>query len=404
MNRKQLGTLLVLLLVVGGVGLYAYLRNNAAWRAGAAGGDGNRVLGKFDLNAVERIVIREKEASLTLARDGERWTVREREYPADFGRIRKTVQDLWQLKPLQRVKVGEAQLARLELLPPGKEAGTGTLVELFAGNDQPVAALLLGKKYMKESDLFPGDTGFPAGRYLMPYPSGGEPSVSLVGEVFADLVPNPEKWIDADFIKPGNIRSVTLEGKTPGHQWTLTRKESAWELANPGPDEKLDAAKVPAFQSLLGSPHILDVLKPEAKPQGMDTKVTVASEDGFTYTLAFGSPEGDKVPVTVKVEATLAAERPPGKDEKPEDKARLDEEFAKRKKELEARLTREKALSGRVYLLSKTLLEALDKSRGELLEVKGAEPGEPGVANQGTHPAPAAPAAPAPEAGANEAP
>lgn len=365
----------MLLLVVGGVGLYAYLRNNAAWREGAAGGDGKRVLGKFDLNAVERIVIKEKETSLTLAKEGERWMVREREYPADFGRIRKTVQDLWQLKPLQRVKVGESQLARLHLLPPGKEEEAGTLVELYAGGegDKPVAALLLGKKHMKESELFPGDEGFAAGRYLMPYPSAGNPSVSLVSEVFGDLVPKPEMWIDTAFIKPGPIRSVALEGKAPDHHWRLDKTDSTWQLADAKADEKVDAAKVPAFQSLLGSPRLLDVMKPDAKPEGMETRVKIESEDGFAYTLTFGTPDGDKVPVTVAVEAKLATERTPGKDEKPEDKARLDEAFAKKKTELEEKLTREKALAGRVYLLSKTLLDALDKPRAELLEIRTAE-------------------------------
>jgi hypothetical protein len=120
--------------------------------------------------------------------------------------------------------------------------------------------------------------------------------------------------------------------------------------------------------------------------------------DGFRYDLKIGKVIGDNHPVTATVTAEIAKERTPAADEKPEDKARLDSEFAGKQKKLEEKLAQEKKFEGRMYLVAKYSVEPLLKERNSLLPDK---PAEPAKAPEGTSPAPGttpaagAPAAPA---------
>jgi len=392
MNRKQFSILLVLVLVIGGLGIAAYRHNSESWESNASAG--GRVLGKFALNDVTQVSIKDSHSAVTLAKKGDAWVVADRgDYPADFARIGNFIQGLWELKPLQDVKVGPSQLGRLDLVAPepdkkeakdaknAKEsAHTGTLVELKGDGGKSIAALLLGKKsFSKSSGGFGGGEGFANGRYVMPVGPANAP-VSLVSETLENAEPKPQEWLDKTFLRIDGIASVTVdrpaEGKTPAIQWTLSRKDDKaldWKLADAKPDEKLDSAKLPSFPAILGSPGFTDV-KAIKEPAGNGGKVTVRTFDHFTYVLNFGKPEGENLPLAFTVSADLPKERTPGKAEKPEEKKKLDDEFAAKNKKLEEKLKKEKGLEGRVYLVSKTSFEPLFKSRADLLEVKKASP------------------------------
>jgi hypothetical protein len=67
--------------------------------------------------------------------------------------------------------------------------------------------------------------------------------------------------------------------------------------------------------------------------------------------------------VTVEVSAKLATERTPGKDEKPEDKTKLDEEFKTKLKGFEDKLAAEKKFEGRPFLIAKSTMDLVVKDR-----------------------------------------
>jgi hypothetical protein len=372
MNRKQLTSLLVLVLIIGGAGIAVYKHNSSSWEGVATSGATSRVLGNFVLNDVARVLIQTGTASLTLAKKNDAWVVRERDdYPADFGRVGDFIQALWQLKPVQDVKVGASQLGRLELLPPAKgAAAAATLVDLQNKDSKRMVALLIGKKFLKKSPRFPDEEGFPAGRYVMPS-DAVSPKVSLVSETLDQADPNPASWLDKSFLKIDRIQSVALtSGSIP---WKLSRDNDTgteWKLADLKADEKLDAAKVPSFASILGAPGFTDVLPADARRDGFDSTVVVETFDHFAYTLKFGKPDGDNLPLTAAVTADLPKERTPGKDEKPGDKKRLDDEFAATNKRLSETLAKSKTFEARVYLVSKAAFDPLLKPRAELLAPK----------------------------------
>jgi hypothetical protein len=70
------------------------------------------------------------------------------------------------------------------------------------------------------------------------------------------------------------------------------------------------------------------------------------------------------------VAAQLSKERTPGKEEKPEDKAKLDKEFKEKQTKLEEKLSQEKAYEKWVYLVSSWSLDSLLKPRHELMAEK----------------------------------
>jgi hypothetical protein len=78
--------------------------------------------------------------------------------------------------------------------------------------------------------------------------------------------------------------------------------------------------------------------------------------------------------MVVVVTAQIPKERTPGKDEKAEDKARLDKEFKEKQKKFEDKLSQEKSFEKWVYLVSNWTVDSLLKERAQLLVEKKEEP------------------------------
>jgi hypothetical protein len=378
MKGKQLFILLVLAALAAG-GWY-YLSPETFSRSSRKARAEGKII-DFPINDVERIKIKSSEGELNVVKKGDTWVVPERaDYPANFEQVSGFIRKLWELKTVQDVKVGKSQMPRLELDEPGKGDKPGTLVELIGANDKALASILLGKKFSRKSEGGGNEMGMPAfaiGRYVKPVDGA---QVSLVNESFDDVEPSPEKWLAKDFVKVDPAKSISVTGQTDAQKWTITRESATgeWKLADAKPDEKVDANKNFSLGSIFSSPNFDDVLAPTAKPEetGLDkpTVAKIETFDGFTYELKIGKPSGKDTPVTVAVSADLPKERTPGKDEKPEDKTKLDDEFKAKQKRLEEKLANEQKFAGRVYLVPQSSVEPLLKDRAALLPDKPAEP------------------------------
>ena len=101
---------------------------------------------------------------------------------------------------------------------------------------------------------------------------------------------------------------------------------------------------------------------------------TVDTFDNFNYTLKVGQKTNDNYPLAMSVSAQLPKERTPGKDEKPEDKTKLDKEFKEKQKKLEEKLAQEKTFENWVYLVSSWTVDPLLKERSQLMVEKKEEP------------------------------
>jgi len=386
MNRKQLIVLLVLVVVLGAAGLVIYQRNQSSWQGSGREGAARKLLGELPVNDVAAIVIKGGTNELELVRKDNLWRVKQRkDYPANFSEISGLLLKAADLKAAQTEEVGPSQLGRFKLLPPGTGTNTAVLVELRDQGGKVIKSLLLGKTHMRKSEGRPspmgemGDNeGWPDGRYVM---VGTEAkTVAVVSDPLSNLEAKPDQWLNKDFFKVEKIRSIAVTYPVATNSWKVTRDTetaSDWKLADAKPDEKLDSSKTSSFSYALSSPSFNDVLPADTKPEpaGLDkpTVVTIDTFDNFTYTIKLGQKTNDNVPLIVAVTAQIPKERTAGKDEKPEDKTRLDKEFKEKQKKFEDKLSQEQGYGKWIYLVSNWTVDSLLKERGQLLVEKKEE-------------------------------
>jgi pyruvate/2-oxoglutarate dehydrogenase complex dihydrolipoamide acyltransferase (E2) component len=108
----------------------------------------------------------------------------------------------------------------------------------------------------------------------------------------------------------------------------------------------------------------------DAKPENGTAHATVTADtfDNLTYTLRMGKlKNGEDYLVGVSVSGEPPRDRPPEKDEKAEQKAQRDKDFAENRKRLESRLAREKALAQWTYVVEAKQITPLLKTREQMV-------------------------------------
>ena len=384
MNRNQLIILLVLVAVLGGAGIMLHKKQKSSWE-GANPSAGKKLLGDFPINDVAHIEVKQGANALNLAKKDDKWCVRERnDYPANWPQISELLIKLGDLKIVQSESVGQSQLTRLNLVP-GTSTNSAVVVDFKDKSDKPIRSLLLGKKHMKKSNRpnpMMGDMdddesgGFPDGRYVKV--GSDAKDVILISDALANVDTKPDQWLNKDFFKVEKIRSVAVNFPVATNSWKISRETETgeWKLADAKPTEQLDNSKASGVGNALSAPSFNDVSMAKPEELGLDkpTTVTLDTFDNFTYTLKVGQKTNDNLPLVVSVAADLPKERTPGKDEKPEDKDKLDKEFKEKQKKLEEKLSQEKPFEKWTYLVSNWTLDQLLKERSQLMVEKKEEP------------------------------
>jgi len=379
MNRKQFLILLVLVAVIGGAGLLVNKQRQGDWQQSSSGG-GQKLAAALDVNAVAAVSIKSSAGELSLVKSGDAWVVKERgDYAANFGNIADLIRKFADVKAVQTEQVGASQHARLELQAPGDGEGKGTLVELKGKDGKALKSVVLGKKLTKKSEGGPfGGGEFPVGRWVRD--TGTKDTVIVTSEQFADAEPKPENWLEKDFLKIEKLKSIAVTYATNAATgWKVTRETEGaeWKLAGVKPTEQVDTNKLSALGSPLSSPSFSDVVaNPQADKLGLDKPATLVLEtfDGFTYTAKSGTANGDNYPFQVAVAGNFPKTRTPAKDEKPEDKDKLDKEFAEAQKKFADKLAADQKYAKWTYLVSKWTLDSVLKSRADLMVEKKEEP------------------------------
>jgi len=382
MNRKQLILLLLALAVIGGAGLVLLKRNQNSWTESEQQ-IGQKLLKNYQYNDVAAIHIK-GDADLTLERKDDGWHVQQRGgYPANVTQIRELLIKMGDLKVVQSDPIGGSQLARMHLAEPGKGADSAVLLEFKDAQGKTLQSLLLGKKHMREEpegrSRMPsfGEEGFPDGRYVML--GGDTKTVLTISDSLNNVDPKPAEWLDKDFFKVEKLQTVSFVSTNATNSWKLSRtnETAPWALADLKPGEVFDSNKVSSLASSLNFPSFVDVAAdPAPDKTGLDKPLTVTIEtlDHFTYTLKIGhkTPEND-YDISVAVTADIPAARTPGKDEKAEDKTKLDKEFAEKTKTMQDKLKKEMFLAKWTYLVNSWLVDPFIRDRAQLMVDKQAE-------------------------------
>lgn len=379
MNGKQFGILLALVVVLGGAGLMLYKKSSSSWSGGGTA-VGQKLLGEFDVNAVTQIHVKHGPNELLLAKKGDLWRVTQRgDYPANFPEISSLLLKLKDMKVVQSEAIGQSQLPRLELVASGSNAPTN--VELRDESGKAIKTLVLGKKHMRKSQGSPmgdmDDGGWPDGRYVQV--GGAVDKVMLVSDSLANLEPNADNWLNKDFFKIEKAKSIAVTFQIATNSWKLARETEGADLklVDAKPGEELDSAKASGVANPLSSPSFADVavgVSPEASGLDKPTVINVETLDGFAYAVKVGAKTNDNFFLSMSVSANFVKERTPGADEKPEDKTKLDKEFADKLKKLEEKLTAEKAYEPWTYLVASWTVDSIIKERSHFMVEKKEEP------------------------------
>jgi hypothetical protein len=218
-------------------------------------------------------------------------------------------------------------------------------------------------------------------------PAGDQ--VVVVNDPLANVEPKPEQWIKKDFVKIEKVKSAAVSFPESTNSWKLTRETESgdWKFAESKPGEQLDTSKAGSATGSIGSPSFTDILTGASADASMAklTQVSFETFEGFAYNLKVGAKTNENYPVQVTVSADFPKERTPGKDEKPEDKAKLDKEFKDAQKKLEEKLAQEKKFEGWTFVVSGWTMDSILKSRSELLAEKKEEPKETAVPSTPSH-------------------
>jgi hypothetical protein len=386
MNGKQLAILLLLAALLGGGGFVLYRQQRTSW-TGSSISDGKKLLGEFPVNDVAHIMIRQGSNELNVVRKDDLWRVRERsDYPAGYAQISEFLLKLRELKAVRTEKIGPSQWPKLQLAAGGQGTNAALVLEFKDQNERTINTLLVGRKHMRKSSqpsqFGEGDEGWPDGRYVKVGAESDE--VALISDPLDTVEPKPEQWLSKDFFRVEKACSIAVWFPVATNSWALSRETEAgdWKLSEAKPGEQLDPVKVSSVANPLSAPSFVDVW-PGDKVEGSGTnapvQVSIETFDQFHYVIKIGSKTNDDYLVHVVALARIPKERTPGKDEKPEDKAKLDKEFKDKQQKLEEKLKQEQGLGKWTYLVSGWSIDALLKERSQLLAEKKDEPNAEGT-------------------------
>ncbi len=419
MGTKTLIRLVIALAALGGIAaILHFVRPGEAVSEVSSSTDKKKVFEDFPINEVSKVVIKQKDASITLTKGAKSWEVAEREgYPAGAEPVVGLLRKIWDLSVVQPISIGRTQYGRLGLLDPNaadsKADETATLLTFQDKDGKDLASLWLGKVYERSEgrpDPFGGGMAkTDAGRYVK---RGDSHSVYLVAETFADVKTEAPEWLDKSFFKIEKIKSIEIVSANRSDDWKLERADESgdFSLVNATALEKLDANKLSSMKAAFSNAQLEDLFigEEKAKQKTDVTTFKIATFDNFNYEVSVGAKNDlNELPLSMKVSAELAKERKAGAEESEEEKKKLDKEFSDEVAALQKKLDSEKRLEGFTFKVRSYIVDSIAKKRSELMEeAKAAEPTQtqevaPGVSLPGL-PVPA-PKAEAPKAEAPKA-
>jgi hypothetical protein len=128
MGTKTLIRLVIALAVLGGIAaILHFAGSGGAVSEVSSSTNKKKVFEEFPINEITKVVIKSKDASLTLTKGAASWEVAEREgYPADIEPVVGLLRKIWDLNIVQPITIGRTQYGRLGLLDPNSADSKAT--------------------------------------------------------------------------------------------------------------------------------------------------------------------------------------------------------------------------------------------------------------------------------------
>ena len=374
MKKKQLIILIVAAVLLGGIYFWQNSSRSSDWQGGK-GAASEFIMPDFEFEKVYSVRLEKEndDEALTLQRGEKGWGLQERYgYPIDQSSLQTLFMDLLETKVAQRLVLNQEQLEELGL------AQGSRLMKLLDKDGKLLGQLRFGRKHERESEMpampYGGGGNIPLGRFMEL--DGGD--YILAANTFSRVDDDMKQWLDKEFFKVSDLKKVSLR-QAGELLWELSRdsKSADLSLAGEGPPEgkEIDSSKLNAVKNAFSWIRFNDVADPaaEAESIGMDQAKTlqIVDFDDFVYTLQIAALKDGKQHLQVAVSWQGETERQPGEDEKPEDKQRLDSEFAAklREKQDKAKELKER-LSGWTYIVGASSLDSVNVARDDFFKDK----------------------------------
>lgn len=379
MNKVLL--LIVILAALVGVSIYVKKDRESVVNRGVSQGAElrERLIPDLQINGVKEIRIKTGTEAATVKMDGEKWVVAERDgYPASFDKVRRALLDLSEQKISNKRVIGESAWSSIKVdLPEEGNEDSGKLVELMGEGGEVAHSLVLGDTVNTSggrSSASPFGGG--SSERFVRIPDDGN-TIWGVNNAFYEFESSPELWLDKDFVKVKDLKSIEVKHADAEESWKAERKDEGGEFALAGAKEgeSLDTSKV-TLDSLLTSPTFNDVAGSSKAGELLKdgAEATLTTFEDFTYVMKVAKRDVDgssKYHLSLKVSAKIPGKREPEEGESEEDKKKNDETFASEKKTLEEKLANEKAMEGWVYEVSEYTVNNLLKKRSEVVAAAG---------------------------------
>jgi hypothetical protein len=378
MNKRQVILLWIIALVLAVAVFAVKISQNQTANSSIKRSPGQTLFEGFPAAQAASVAIQGASGTVTLTRKDSNWSIVERDaYPAKNSFVNDFLRTLSEVEVTQGMEAGPSFAPRFgmdESATAGADRGLTATIKDAEGKE--IAKVSLGKTIeSSNSSPNPMGGGSAVGRYIRNHADAS--AFYAVSELFPSITDDAKAWLNDGFISPEKIKTITVSqaGKAEP-DWKVTRdgEEAEFKLDGASAAEVLDSTASTNLKSLLSFARFEDVV-PKAKVAERATpesarNVVLETFDGFTYKLVLTQAKpaaSEAVLLTVDVTAELAKERQKAPDEKPEDAKSKDSAFTERLKSLNEKLTREKALAGITFEISKSTVESLLKPRADLI-------------------------------------
>ncbi len=343
---------------------------------------GEKLIPDFPAKEISSIHIVDADFSVTLQEKDGNWSVAERDgYKVNSTEIIGLLRSLIELKVTQGIEAGPSFASRFGMdeksSDPTQRGITATFKDAAGKN---LATISFGKNLDSTASASPYGGGS-VGRFVRNH--ADESGFYAVSELFPSLSADPKNWLTEDFFKIEKIQTISLT--QPGsdkNEWELERdtEEADFKFTSAFPGVKIDPAAVAPLKSFFSYAKFDDIvptaeIEKRSTPEKLQT-ATFKTFEGLTYVLKLqpSKSNSENYLLNVKASGELPEKRKPAENEKPEDAAAADKAFEERCKALAENIAQAKKLEPITFEVSKFTVDALLKSRTDLMD-KGPGPG-----------------------------
>lgn len=343
---------------------------------------GETLLPNFPAKDIASIHIADATQSVTLQQKDGNWSVVERDgFKANSPDIIGFLRTLIDLKVTQGIEAGPSFAPRFGMDEKSSDPAQRGITATFKdASGKALATLSFGKNLDSAASSSPFGGGS-IGRFVRNH--ADESGFYAVSELFPSLSADPKNWLADDFFKIEKIQSISLtQPGTDENEWELEREneEAEFTFTSAFPGVKIDPAAVAPLKSMFSYTRFEDVvpaaeIEKHANPEKLQT-ATIKTFEGLTYVLTLQPSKvqgSENYLLNVKVSGELPEKRKPAEDEKPEDAAAADKAFEDRRKALADSIAQTKKFEPITFEVSKFTVDALLKSRTDLMD-KGPGP------------------------------